>query len=102
MTTNILNFPKPYRKTTKFGLAIRLYSEEEVHLVLHCLNSFGNSDTKYKQEDLRTLHPEYAIDCIKAGLDSYLLSHEAKGVASYIMKNVVKVLPATQGGSTQH
>ena len=99
MTAKVITFPKQFQKTTPLGLAIRLYTEEEVHIVLHCLNSFGSHDKKYKQSDLRTINPYYAIECIKAALDSYLLSPDAKALISYIMGNVVKVIPAEQGGS---
>jgi len=98
MTAKVVKFPKRFQKTTPLGLAIRLYTEEEVHLVLHCLNSFGSHPQKYTQSDLRSVEPEYAIECIKTALDSYLLSHDAKALISYIMGNVVKVMPA-KGGS---
>lgn len=98
MTAKVIKFPKRFQKTTQLGLAIRLYTEEEVHLVLHCLNSFGTHPQKYIQSDLRSIDPEYAIQCIKTALDSYLLSPDAKALISYIMGNVVKVMPA-KGGS---
>ena len=98
MTADIVTFPKAYRKTTPIGKVINLYTEEEIEMVLFCLNIFGKHDTPYTQEDLRVADPYYTLDCIKAAKDSYLLSHDAKAILSYIMHNVREVMPS-KGGS---
>lgn len=99
MTADILHFPKAHRKTTPIGKVINLYTEEEIEMVLFCLNIFGKSDNTYTKEELRTADPYYTLDCIKTAKDSYLLSHDAKAILSYIMQNVKEVIPSSKGGS---
>ena len=97
MSAKIIQFPKKYRETTPLGVAIKLYSEEEVEMVLFCLNIFGDSDNPITQSDLRSADPQYTLDCMKKAHNSFLLSQDAKAIISYIMKNVTDVTPKSQG-----
>lgn len=99
MTADIVKFPKKFQKTTPVGRVINLYTEEEIEMVLFCLNIFGNRNESYTKEDLRAITPDFTLQCLRAAHDSYLLSYEAKAIISYIMKNVTEVMPSIQGGS---
>ena len=100
MKSNIIKFPKQFRKSTPLGVAIKLYSEEEIHVVLFCLNLFGDNEQKYSKKDLRSLDPIYALECLRIAKGSSLLSYEAKTSISFIMKNVTHdVTPSNMGVS---
>jgi len=99
MSADILKFPKKFSKTSPVGKVINLYTEEEIEMVLFCLNIFGKLDTPYTKEDLRTVDPVYTLNCLKTARESYLLSHDAKAIIQYIMHNVKEVTPSYKGGS---
>ena len=99
MTAEILAFPKNFKRTTSLGVSINLYSEEEVDMVLFCLNIFGNKETIHTKEDLRFADPVYTLICMKEAYKSYLLSPDAKSIIHYIMKNVSEVTSSIKGGS---
>ena len=100
MKSNIIKFPKQFRKSTPLGVAIKLYSGEEIRVVLFCLNLFGEEDKKYSKKDLRSLDPLYTIECLRTAKGSSLLSYEAKASISFIMKNVTHdVTPTNMGAS---
>ena len=98
MTANVIKFPKRFQKTTALGLAIKLYTEEEVDMVLFCLNIFGDENKSYRKEELRAIDPHFALGCMKKAYSSHLLSPDAKSIIHYIMKNVSEVtLPVKEG-----
>ena len=99
MKNNIVKFPKKYQKTSPVGKVINLYTDEEIDMVLFCLNIFGKNNLSYIKEDLRTVDPYYTMGCLKAAHSSFLLSNDAKAIISYIMKNVTEVMPSAKGGS---
>jgi len=99
MTAEILKFPKQFQKTTTLGLAIKLYTEEEIDMVLFCLNIFGDENKSYKKEELRAIDPYFALSCMKKAHSSHLLSPDAKSMIHYIMQNVTEVTPSIKEGS---
>ena len=99
MTADIVKFPKKYNKTSPVGKVINLYTDEEIDMVLFCLNIFGKIEKPYAKEDLRAVDPIYTLDCMKTAYDSFLLSIDAKAIISYIMHNVKEVTPSYKGGS---
>ena len=99
MTAEIITFPKQFKRTTSLGVSINLYSEEEVEMVLFCLNIFGHKEKIYTKEDLRVADPVYTLVCMKEAYKSHLLSPDAKSIIYYIMKNVSEVTSSVKGGS---
>jgi hypothetical protein len=99
MTANIVTFPKKFQKSTPLGVVIKLYTEEEIEMVLFCLNIFGDQDNSYAKEDLRSVDPHFTLDCMGKAYSSYLLSPDAKSIIHYIMKNVSEVTPPIMEGS---
>ena len=100
MSAKIINFPKQYRRSTPLGVAIKLYTEEEVEMVLFCLNIFGDREKPFTQKELRSADPHYTLNCMRTAHNSFLLSHDAKAIISYIMRNVTDVTPSRKGASS--
>ena len=100
MSAKIIHFPKQYRRSTPLGVAIELYTEEEVEMVLFCLNIFGDREKPFTQKELRSADPHYTLDCMRTAHNSFLLSHDAKAIISYIMRNVTDVTPSRKGASS--
>ena len=69
---------KKYQEPT--GYRINLYTEEEILVVLTCLNLTDDLDDNQRwiRQDLRTLEPEFVIERMKTCLDSHILSSEFK------------------------
>ena len=99
MTAQVINFPKQFQKTTEIGLAIKLYSEEEIEMALFCLNIFGSENKSYTKETMRAIDPYFALECMKKAHTSNLLSPDAKSMIHVIMKNVTEVIPSMKEGS---
>ena len=97
MKAKIVKFPKKFQRTTPIGFAIKLYTEEEIEMVLFCINIFGIRKENLTKEDLRSADPQYTIDCMKAARTSCLLSRDAKALISFIMSNVTDVTPSRKG-----
>ena len=97
--SNVVKFPKSFRKTPPNGFKINLYSESEVEMVLFCVNIWGRHDTKYSRDDLRTFKPEFVMDTLQRAYDSNLLSYEARNLINKIMKSIEPIhTPSTKGG----
>ena len=62
MTNNIIKFPTKL-KWEPTGYRINLYMEEDIYIVLLCLNISDDLDDpkKWVRKDLRTLEPEFVI-----------------------------------------
>tara|TARA_B100001996_G_scaffold339937_1_gene293209 strand:+ start:1300 stop:1596 length:297 start_codon:yes stop_codon:yes gene_type:complete len=91
--SNILRFPTK-RKWEPTGYRINLYTEEDIYLVLLCLNVSDDLDDhkKWVRKDLRTLEPEFVIDKMTTCLDSQILSEPCKKSIKRII-NSIEVLP---------
>ena len=97
--SNIVKFPKSFRKTTPSGFKINLYSESEVEMVLFCVNIWGRHDTKYFRDDVRAFKPDFVIDALQRAYDSNLLSYEAREIINKIMKSIEPIhTPSMKGG----
>jgi hypothetical protein len=86
--SNVLVFPKQFLKAPKDGFRINLYTDAEVEMTLFCINIWGRHDSKYSQDDLRTLDPIFVRDSLNRGYDSNLLSYDAKQIINTIVKSI--------------
>lgn len=89
--SNVISFPKKFLKTHINGFKINLYTDAEVEMTLFCVNIWGRHNSKYSQDDLRTLDPIFVRDSLNRGYDSNLLSYDAK----QIIRNIVKSIEPT-------
>jgi hypothetical protein len=97
MKAKIVKFPKKFQRTTPLGVAIKLYTEEEIEMVLLCINIFGSRTDLFTKNDIRSADPYYTIDCMRSAQSSFLLSRDAKAIISRIMSNVTDVTPSRKG-----
>lgn len=76
------------------GYRINLYTEEEISIVLLCLNILEdmNSETKWLRRDLRSLDPLFVMNKMWDALDCTLLSKEAKVIIRRIV-NSIEIIP---------
>ena len=91
---NVIKFPKKMRKQEQTGYRINLYTEEDILVVLTCLNLTDDldDDKKWSRKDLRTLEPEFVINKLDICLDSPILSDSFKREIKRIISSV-EVLP---------
>ena len=88
---DVVKFPKKkYQEPT--GYRINLYTEEEILVVLTCLNLTDDLDDNQRwiRQDLRTLEPEFVIERMKTCLDSHILSSEFKHEAYIRLLGLLK------------
>jgi|TARA_B100001540_G_scaffold24361_1_gene19905 hypothetical protein len=91
--SNILKFPKKHRWEPT-GYRINLYTEEDIYIVLLCLNISDDLDDpkKWVRQDLRTLEPEFVIDKMSDCLDNQIISDPCKKQIRRIIQSA-EVLP---------
>ena len=91
--SNILKFPTK-RKWEPTGYRINLYTEEDIYLVLLCLNISDDLDDpkRWVRKDLRTLEPEFVIDKLNECLDNQAISEKTYKNIRRIM-NSIEVVP---------
>lgn len=90
---NVVKFPKK-RTSEPTGYRINLYTEDDITIVLTCLNLSDDmdDDKKWVRRDLRTMEPEFVISKMKMCLESPILSEICKKSIFRII-NSVEVLP---------
>lgn len=93
MKDNIVKFPKK-RQSEPTGYRINLYTEDDIAIVLTCLNLSDDmdDDKKWVRKDLRTIEPEFVIKKMRMCIDSPILSEFCKKNIFRII-NSVEVLP---------
>jgi|TARA_B110000908_G_C10259757_1_gene458314 hypothetical protein len=93
MTNNIIKFPTKL-KWEPTGYRINLYTEEDIYIVLLCLNISDDLDDpkKWVRKDLRTLEPEFVIGKMDECLDNQVLSEKIKKTIRRIMSSA-EVVP---------
>ena len=91
--SNILRFPTK-KKWEPTGYRINLYTEEDIYIVLLCLNISDDLDEpqKWVRKDLCTLEPEFVIDKMSTCLDNQVLSDACKKSIRKII-NSIEVIP---------
>tara|TARA_B100000085_G_scaffold92988_1_gene84168 strand:+ start:3113 stop:3418 length:306 start_codon:yes stop_codon:yes gene_type:complete len=94
--SNVIKFPNK-RVSEPTGYRINLYTEDDIAIVLTCLNLSDDMDDqkKWVRKDLRTMEPEHAINKMKDCLESPLLSDICKKNICRII-NSVEVLPLSK------
>lgn len=90
---NVIQFPKKYVPSPR-GYRINLYTEEEISMVLLCLNLSESQDSTHKwlRKDLRSIDPLFVMNRMWDALDSKLLSKYAKETIKRIV-NSIEVIP---------
>lgn len=96
MKDNVVKFPKK-KPSEPTGYRINLYTEEDIVIVLTCLNLSDDmdDDKKWIRKDLRTLEPEYVMRKMHDCLESPLLSSVCKKQITRIIRSV-EVLPLSK------
>jgi len=91
--SNVIQFPKKYVPSPR-GYRINLYTEEEISMVLLCLNLSESQDStkKWLRKDLRSVDPMFVMNRMWDALDSTLLSKYAKETIKRIV-NSIEVIP---------
>lgn len=89
----VVKFPKK-RPSEPTGYRISLYTEDDITIVLTCLNLSDDmdDDKKWIRKDLRTIEPEFVIEKMRGCLDSPILSEICKKNIFRII-NSVEVIP---------
>jgi hypothetical protein len=89
MNNNVIQFPIK-QKVDDVGYRINLYTEEEIYIVLLCLNMTEKIDStkKYVTTDLRHLDPVLVMTRMYESLDSTLLSIKAKEHIKRIVNSI--------------
>ena len=92
---NVIQFPKKH-VDPNLGYRINLYTEEEIYVVLLCLNMTEEitSTKKYIVADLKTLDPVFVMRRMYDCLDNTLLSTKAKEHIRNIV-NSIEVISIT-------
>jgi hypothetical protein len=86
----ILEFPtKP--QTSKPGLIIELYTDEEIELTLAAVNVFGREQSRITWSTLSTLEAESVERCLRHASISELFSRGARALACHILSNIDRV-----------
>lgn len=90
MKNNIVKFPNK-RISEPTGYRINLYTEEDIAIVLTCLNFSDDmdDDKKWIRKDLRTIEPEFVISKLRDCIDSPLLSEFCK-------KNIIRIINSVE------
>jgi len=90
MKDNVIKFPNK-RSSEPTGYRINLYTEEDISIVLICLNISDDMDDnkKWVRKDLRTMEPEFAIDRMRMCLDSPIFSDPFK-------RNILRIINSTE------
>ena len=88
--SNVIKFPNK-RVSEPTGYRINLYTEDDIAIVLTCLNLSDDMDDqkKWVRKDLRTMEPEHAINKMKDCLESPLLSDICK-------KNICRIINSVE------
>lgn len=86
MTATIYSFPKQQEQEKKFR--IPLYTDQEIEVVLICVNLFYDSDIRYNTDTLNLLDPTYVIECLKMGLVANIFNEKFRFFIKSILKNV--------------
>lgn len=84
---NILKFPDRFRKEPRH-YRIPLYSDEDINVVLFCINAFGNTEKRVIIDDLIQMDPIDVIESLDNALDSDILSNIYKQHVACIRKSV--------------
>lgn len=89
MNNNVIQFPNK-QQVDDVGYRINLYTEEEIYIVLLCLNMTEPMDStrKYVTSDLRHLDPVFVMTRMYESLDSTLLSTKAKEHIKRIVNSI--------------
>jgi hypothetical protein len=85
--SNILQFPDKFRKEPRH-YRIPLYTDEDINVVLFCLNAFGNSDKRIIFDDLLELDPIDVMECLDFAVESDMISTMTKEHIHCIRKSV--------------
>ena len=88
MTATIYKFPSQEKETT---YRIPLYNDQEIEVVLICVNVFCEDDLKYDLDTLNFLDPLVVIDCLKMALVSNIFSERFKSYVKTVMKNIEEI-----------
>jgi hypothetical protein len=65
-----------------------LYTDEDINVVLFCLNAFGNSDKRIIFDDLLELDPIDVMECLDFAVESDMISTMTKEHIHCIRKSV--------------
>jgi hypothetical protein len=81
----ILKFPS---RNNKSIVRLKLFSEDEIFVILIAINTYSADDFKYTEHNIEFLDPEIAVLCLENSLKSSFFSDEFKVVAQNILDNV--------------
>lgn len=83
----VLKFPDKFRNEPR-RYKIPLYTEEDVGIVLFCVNAFGFSERRVMLDDLLEMDPVEVIECLDIALESDIVGNAAKQHIQCIRKSV--------------
>jgi hypothetical protein len=81
----ILKFPT---KEDKSVVRLKLFSEDEILVVLTAVNTYCSEEFRITEHNLRFLDPEIVVLCLSDSLKSSMFSDEFKHIAQQIIDNV--------------
>lgn len=84
---NILKFPNKFSKEPRH-YRIPLYSDEDINLVLFCINAFGETENRVIIDDLVKMDPIDVMKCLDNALESDILNTAFKQHIQYIRNSV--------------
>ena len=94
--SNVIQFPKITRlpEYEPSGYRINLYTEDQIELVLFCVNICEDQDStkKYARKDLKNMDPVFVMVRMNVCLDNKIISTKAKE-AIFKIVNSIEVIP---------
>jgi hypothetical protein len=91
----VLNFPKKFVNPDSLDESkhyrIPLYSEDDVNMVLFCLNAFGDTDARFVRDDLARTDPLFVAKCLDTAYKSDIITVIAKSHIKAIRDSVHEV-----------
>ena len=88
--SNVVPFPKKYHRGKRL-YRIPLYTDDDIDIVIFCVNAFGDTDKRIIIDDLVIMDPVDVIKCIDFALDSEYISNTTKAHIECIRKSIEEI-----------